>query len=1212
MMKSFYENENKTIERIPVYIELNRCSSQIGRWYLDNYKKTNFITRYIAALLDGVDYAQVSASRIIQIEEELRKVPEDGNRKYVLLLDGFNEVSRNQTENESGNTGQSIREVLRREISILSTYGNIRLILTSRRMDKTYLPTGFEVLYLKGLNITDIRNYLQEVDYSEIEINEIELSPELVSCLQIPLFLCMFACRNKNEGIRPLTRGEILYNFFHKESPFYGEQKNIKTSFSRDYNEQLLISFIMDFILPYIGNMMEECGEFHVNRSDILEGIENFLEDEEVPFWNPQIEVFRAYESETLLKDVLQKVKELSVKKIMDCMVGTLGILNYDGRGGYSFIHHHVRDYFASIYEIQWIKCAVALSKREKKTKQPSSQVLDALGSIRYEVWTEIKQIFVGEILSEHRNAPYVNDQGKWRMPIPIFREQELLREVMDIFRNNQAYPGRCIFNIVEILKKVRKNLSGEDFSGLDLRECRFYETVCSVGEGTKQLTAVFKDTILSKDTFQYEGHLGDYEDFEIIEDKAYTLGSDGRVLLWDLESYQCKMSFDVGNTLYLDTHIEDKQIVVGKAKNFLVKSYEYEYKKDGTELGYAEIRSYNVLSQDYISMKYPLSPRGIWDMCYSASGNFVVGAWEDNCIAIYDSYNGNVKDFFQIEMQGGLKHISMPADDILILHIEDEVSEVEETENDEIYTSNWSFEMVSLQTMEVTHIVSYETKHSYNSEYQRPAFSFSESGWEALIFEDGKVKIVNLKDGTKIIVQELPDGIIPQSIRFLTNVSKYVAIYYEDNYILWNISEGTHAIYSENVLMSAKKVVYGMDYIYVMNSAMELEEWNIFEEKVRKIFPQVELNIIGITCNSRDKELCVQYSNNSIIIIDENTGKLKTSLYYPEYHMEMEYCDYISENKLLFMVFGGVDKEEIVIYSLVTGRSKKIHVNFRSRLHFHGAIVKDDTIYIAFDKKAVAVNLEDFQIYEVWNAETDIEILSMNEKEGQVGILKKTKVCQGIPYYEIYQKNEKGQYSCMEKRAPILLSEKQAGQMLSMSPQEFTGYSENGLLLFQKLGIFLEWDEEISDIYEKNGRKPWELSRIFYYVSDFAKHISLNGDTEQHLQLADVTENRIVIIENYSKVQIYKIEDDKVVFMAVLSIAEKENETIIDACVDEADRVYCRLGDDTLVLVDWTGKIIREYNWMPGLIIAGCDFSGAQISKSAKDVLKMHGGYFL
>lgn len=108
------------------------------------------------------------------------------------------------------------------------------------------------------------------------EINEIEASQELLECLQIPLFLCMFACSNQNKEVKPLTRGEILYQFFHKESPFYGERN-------------------CDFILPYIGNMMEAAGVFHVSRSDIFDGIRYFVQDAEVPFWNTDIEIFREY-----------------------------------------------------------------------------------------------------------------------------------------------------------------------------------------------------------------------------------------------------------------------------------------------------------------------------------------------------------------------------------------------------------------------------------------------------------------------------------------------------------------------------------------------------------------------------------------------------------------------------------------------------------------------------------------------------------------------------------------------------------------------------------------------------------------------------------------------------------------------------------------------------------------------------------------------------
>lgn len=1209
LMKSFYEKKDYS-EKIPVYIELNRCPPQIGMWYSSRYKKTNFVTRYIATMLDGGDYCQVKEERINQIEEELRKKTVNGEVRYLLFLDGFNEVSRNQTVNEYGNTGQSIRETLRREISVLCTYGNIKMILTSRRMDRVYLPDGFEALYLTGLSISDIRNYLLEVNYSEVEINEIEISQELVGCLQIPLFLCMFAARNQNKKIRPLTRGEILYNFFHKDSPFYGEQKNIKTTFSRNYNEQMLLSFIMDFILPYIGSMMEGTGEFHVSRSDIINGIEYFLQDEEIPFWNTEIEVFREYERETCLNDVVSEIRNISARQIMDCMVGTLGILIYDGKEGYSFIHHHVRDYFASIYEIQWLRCAVALRNKElKKEKEPSDQVLEALGSIRYETWSEIKQIFVGEILSENRNAPLVDDQGKWCHPQCLFPEQLLLKHVLDIFRNTQVYPGRCICNIIEILKQVRKNLSGEDFSGLDLRDCRFYETVCSVGEGEEQMAASFQNAILSDDTFYFEGHLGGYEDFEIFYDKAYTLGADGRVLIWDLESYQCRKSFEVGNSFYPDTHIENCQIVVGKEIDFLVKHYEYFRAEYSNELIAAEIRCYNQMTQEYISMNCPDVAMGIWDMGYSMSGNFVISVWEDNYVGIYDRYDGRIIYSFQATSAGGVRHIAMPEDNIIILHVTGE----EESDEDRICKSMWFFEKVSLPDMKYEKILSYETKYSFNNEYQRPAFSFSISGWEALIFEGSKVKIVDLKNGTKSDIQEIPDGKTPETVCFINAVSKYACIHYDDNYAIWDLSEDSHAIFSNKILEAAKKVAYGMDKIYVLDRAVELNEWDFAEDKVRKIFPPVELNVLGITNNEALNEVCIQYSNNSFLIVDKRTEKLKASIFYPEYNMEMEFCEYLIQRQLLFMVLASEECEEIVLYSLETGQSRKIHVNFKSRLHFSGIIVSENEILISFNKKVVEISLTQLTMYEVWNAEEGEELLGTQEKDGKVSVLIKKKNSSSIPFYHVYRKNKQGKYDYVGEKNVIFVTEDQSTKMVSIEPQEFIGYCRDiHYPLYSKQGLFLEWDDELKEIYRKAGQSPWEISTIFYEVEDLHKNLLREMEPEKHLIIGDFSDECIAIIENYFKVLIYGIENDQVVFKSSFSIVDREDDSILDVCLDNTGNAYCRLEDDSVVSVDMsTGKVQQEYNWIPGLIIAGCDFRGAVAEEGVKAILKDHGGKF-
>ncbi|MEZ3446143.1 MAG: SMEK domain-containing protein [Lachnospiraceae bacterium] len=1212
LMQSFYEKPQVGFQPMPVYIELNRCPAQIGMWYNSHYKKTNFITRYIATMQNGGSYADVEEEKLDQIEEELRKKKEDGNIEYILLLDGMNEVSRNQAVDENGSTGYSVREALRREISVLSTYGNIRLILTSRRMDKVYFPDGMDVLYLRGLAISDIRNYLEGVNYSEVEINEIEASQELLECLQIPLFLCMFACSNQNKEVKPLTRGEILYQFFHKESPFYGERKNIRFSFSKNYNEEIVISFIMDFILPYIGNMMEGAGVFHVPRSDILDGIRYFVRDAEVPFWNTDIEIFREYEKEGYLKDVLEQIRQIPVRQILDCMTGTLGIINYDGRGGYSFIHHHIRDYFSSIYEIQWLRCAVALRCMErKKIAEPSDEVLEALGSIRDEVWPEIKQIFVGEILSEHRNVPVTDTQGNWYRPDPVFQEQLLLKNVLDIFRNNNAYPGKCISNIVKILKKVRKNLSGEDFSGLDLRECRFYETVCSVGEGEKRIAADFKNCILSDDTFFFEGHLGMYEDIDILDDKLYTLGSDERLLIWDLESLQCIKSFEVGNTFYPNTHVAGCQIVPGDKNDFLIKHYEYKDTEKGSELEQAQIRCYGQNSENYVSMECPQQKYGIWEMDYSADGAFIISVWENNYICIYDRCSGQRVCFFHYEGAGEVRHIAMPEEKILILHTIAE-EDGRENEEDEKINSICCFVKITLPDMKEDRVFTYHTWYSFNNESQQPAFAFGKNGWEALVFEEGKVKLLDLKTGRSLLVQEIPDGMTPESVCFLDHTSRYAAIYYDHCYSLWNLSEYTHVIYSADILEEAKKVVFDMDGIYIIDRSQDLYVWDFMEEeKARRILPQAELNILGIQYNEQLKEVCVQYFNNSILIFDEKTGKLKTSIFYPAYDKEMQYCDYLIKERLLFMVLGDEETEEILIYSLKNGRSKKIHVNFKSRLRFCCALCMDDGICIAFDKKAVEVHTDSMEMIEIWEAQGSEELISFGGTDEEVELLIREKDWKSMPYYRVFRKDAEKKYVYAGKREAILLLEKQAKNMVSFMPGELAGYCrEAGGNLYKKQGLFLEWDSLLLDIYEKAGQKPWELVTVFYRVDNLAKSLADAINSKEQFDICDLSEDEMALTENRHSVWIYQRKNGEVKFASKFKVVREHDESILNVCLGRNGKAYCRLGDETLVKVDrMTGNIEKTYEWIPGLIIAGCDFRGAAASEFVKDVLKKHGG---
>ena len=92
--------------------------------------------------------------------------------------------------------------------------------------------------------------------------------------MRIPLFLCMFACRNKNEKIKPLTRGEILYHFFHRGTPFCSEKGNIKQNYVDDSLLKKKLMFTMDFLIPTIGYHMNDREVFQISKGDLKKEIE--------------------------------------------------------------------------------------------------------------------------------------------------------------------------------------------------------------------------------------------------------------------------------------------------------------------------------------------------------------------------------------------------------------------------------------------------------------------------------------------------------------------------------------------------------------------------------------------------------------------------------------------------------------------------------------------------------------------------------------------------------------------------------------------------------------------------------------------------------------------------------------------------------------------------------------------------------------------------
>ena len=209
IMKSAYDpapNEEVIIKQIPIFIELSKA-----------YDPDDFINGRSRFIEHSVQkQAQDSLNRKVDWESQLEALflyPQGNEAEFILLLDGLNEVSRDELE------GRTIVTMVIAEIhNIIAEWKNVRVILTSRSQENR-LNAGIKSLNLSGIKEENIKWYLEQAGFSNSRIEAINNNQKLMEVLSIPLFLVLYA--NINEEKELLTRGEILHAFFTQKKGSY-------------------------------------------------------------------------------------------------------------------------------------------------------------------------------------------------------------------------------------------------------------------------------------------------------------------------------------------------------------------------------------------------------------------------------------------------------------------------------------------------------------------------------------------------------------------------------------------------------------------------------------------------------------------------------------------------------------------------------------------------------------------------------------------------------------------------------------------------------------------------------------------------------------------------------------------------------------------------------------------------------------------------------
>jgi len=530
---------------VPFFIELNRCPDHIRNWYDGALGKTNFITRYVGQIwenhstLDSVSHQTLDA-----VEKEFQRIPSDGKPQYLLLLDGFNEVR----------TGGSIRADLSNEISMLHTYPNVRIITTSRETQAAYYASAFKNIRLVGLKECEIFAHLEKCGVPQPVIGNVKACDSLMRCLRIPLYLCMFSAEQARDSFLPQTAGEILYCFFHKNSAFYNARARMSEARSSKLTEPQ-VALVLDFVIPYIGWSFEANDVFFMNEQKLQAVISEAMRHIRAVFASSETNPFPDFQySGAALRAAAASFYgqggALDTGAILACAYDYLGVVyqyqinegSFADRVRYAFCHHHFRDYFSAMWDVgllSMLQCVPAEVFSNPCCGTAESGSFRHFLDMRY--WQTQKVQFISEILMEHRNQPQLDEKTlNWYLPRPEYDEARVLANAIDYCRKlRQGDIGTryVLPNILSAILFGRKEYSGLDLSGLDLRKCCLFNITCSRRGKTRILAADFSRSILCKDNFLPEDHQDYIMEYCYHGKQCFTIDSDGVIKCWDMPS---------------------------------------------------------------------------------------------------------------------------------------------------------------------------------------------------------------------------------------------------------------------------------------------------------------------------------------------------------------------------------------------------------------------------------------------------------------------------------------------------------------------------------------------------------------------------------------------------------------------------------------------------------------------------------------------------
>ena len=1191
MDQSYKEEVYREEKVVPIYIELSRTPEEIGTWYSSKRQKSNFIIRYIAGLVYGFEWADSSKEALECyeiIEHELQRTVVAGKEEYLLLLDGLNEVSM-RTDEE----GRTISDYLCMEISVMRKYRNLKIILTSRQVKSAYSESDMQIVELVGVRDEDVEWYLEKSGFMRTQINNILVNKELMACLRMPLFLCMFGSR-KAEGIKtPCSRGEILYNFFHRDSPYYNEHK-IAERVRDTYFGGMQTTFIVDFLLPYIGWTMEYIEYYNLEES-YLEGlVEEFLQDEEKALWFEQIEPFQFYRKKHIrINDIRKELNKIPYTIILEYMTERLGILFVDHNGNGYFVHQHLRDYFAAVYEIQLLKVAYALANAYEKSKnaQVMEKCEEVLSEINENIWSEMKCCFIGEIAGESRNRP-IFENGRWKKGQIDFEEQNYISMALKTFRSIKIIPVEGLYNLIETMKLTRKDLSGANFSMLDLRGCRFNGAVCSHKISGQLLAANFHGSKLGEETFLISGHKGIVLQMQLSFDgeNLFTFGEDGFLIMWDSRTGKRQYSIQTGLSNHKAGGNPTKIEVIGEFEAILDKM--------------GHLVRCNILSGSIEEYENPDRCEKITDFTYNSKTKEVVAVYEEKFVTIY---SGNMRIWEDAYPRKVLCAWSISSQEMLMLVGEESniTLLVKVNRKDNVYST----------------IGRFHDEGTLMTDYCGATNIFAARCTEGIYILDvvsGWWNIYDISEKSHI-----------RKLKCHQVVRERICLVLEKCYIEFDFEEQESWIVFQDERIAFPDMFQCMgDKAFFMDEFEHTYIANILTGEAKRIELSDTTLVHKLFVDQLRRHIIIVDSKQNVVVYDVvNNQMLMSTQFHRNGEFSCYYCYHEGSNRLA-MAAADHYHIRVILIDLTTQQEKEIYSEIT------GTEIKELTFSQEGERLLIALEKELFAITIVDGKK---QIIEKNEEYYiySVDVLESNKI-EVCMYYPIeFEKCEKKnvyayrtiyQYDEIKKiYLPLLsvtlpkLSEK-CGGYWAFDGKE-TAFYQNSQGKRGYLNRAITWNWMPKDIENEIKFIGFSDSEKFHTGKDFMVPTIVSYDTMLLVQSYENSPYRLLeygkegfFVKNGSVILLFSYSQKGICKVPRIIPPVRVDGGIIEVTYITwgfGGNFYSILADGKVIEINSSGEIQREFPVETGLSVVGCDFKGAVAEHDLKERLEFHGGVF-